>query len=276
MRLVLVPTPIGNLEDITLRALQVLREAEVVACEDTRHTGNLLKHFGIETPTTRLDQHTLQRAKGLLEKYQYVAYASDAGTPGISDPGAELVKLAIALGWQVEVLPGPTAFVPALVASGFPTARFVFEGFLPQKPKERRERIQSLFESGRTVVIYESPHRLKETLLAFSSVFGETHPVAIAREISKMHQEIFRGSLAEALAHFTGPRGEFVLVLAPAAMNGEGSGLNAESLKLNADELVLVLRSRGLGGRELVKALVEAGVPRNQAYQLAHGRKETQ
>lgn len=132
VRLVLVPTPIGNLEDITLRALRVLKEVEVVACEDTRRTGLLLKHYGIPTPTLRLDQHTVGRARELLAPYRYVAYATDAGTPGISDPGAELVRLALEWGWRVEALPGPTALIPALVASGLPTHRFTFEGFLPK------------------------------------------------------------------------------------------------------------------------------------------------
>lgn len=164
MRLVLVPTPIGNLEDITLRALRVLKEVEVVACEDTRRTGLLLKHYGIPTPTLRLDQHTVGRARELLAPYRYVAYATDAGTPGISDPGAELVRLALEWGWRVEALPGPTALIPALVASGLPTHRFTFEGFLPKGGRERRERILALAREGRTAVLYESPHRLRKTL----------------------------------------------------------------------------------------------------------------
>lgn len=155
MRLSLVPTPIGNLEDITLRALRVLKEAEVVACEDTRRTGILLKHFGISKPMVRLDQHTVGQARRLLQGYERVAYVTDAGTPGISDPGAELVALALREGWQLEVLPGPTALIPALVASGLPTARFAFEGFLPQKRSERRARLAQV--TGRTVVLYEAP-----------------------------------------------------------------------------------------------------------------------
>ncbi len=262
MRLVLVPTPIGNLEDITLRALRVLREAEVVACEDTRRTGILLKHYGISKPMVRLDQHTVGQARRLLEGYERVAYVTDAGTPGISDPGAELVALALQEGWQVEVLPGPTALIPALVASGLPTARFAFEGFLPQKPAERRERLEQV-SSGRTVVLYEAPHRLRQTLADLIKVYGPAHPVAIAREISKLHEEIWRGSLAQALEHFREPRGEFVLVLGPKAAK-------AEEQKPEAEALLKQLKGQGLKGKELVKALTEAGIPRNQAYQMAH------
>ncbi|MEN2983096.1 MAG: 16S rRNA (cytidine(1402)-2'-O)-methyltransferase [Thermus sp.] len=264
MRLVLVPTPIGNLEDITLRALRALREAEVVACEDTRRTGLLLRHYGIPTPTLRLDQHTLGRAKELLAPYAHVAYATDAGTPGISDPGAELVRLALEWGWRVEALPGPTALIPALVASGLPTHRFTFEGFLPKGGKERRERLWALAREGRTAVLYESPHRLRKTLEDLREVYGPHHPVAVARELSKVHEEVFRGSLEEALAHFGEPRGEFVLVLGPKeAPLPEGQGL------------AQALRAQGLRGKALFRALLEQGVPRNEAYRLSLASSET-
>lgn len=258
MRLVLVPTPIGNLEDITLRALRVLKEAEVVACEDTRRTGLLLKHYGIPTPTLRLDQHTVGRARELLAPHRYVAYATDAGTPGISDPGGELVRQALEWGWRVEALPGPTALIPALVASGLPTHRFTFEGFLPKGGKERRERLWALAREGRTAVLYESPHRLRKTLEDLLAVYGPKHPVAVARELSKVHEEIFRGSLEEALEHFQEPRGEFVLVLGP-----------KEAEPLEAEALLKRLRAQGLSGKALFRALVEAGVPRNEAYRLS-------
>ncbi|GIW29604.1 MAG: ribosomal RNA small subunit methyltransferase I [Meiothermus sp.] len=261
MRLSLVPTPIGNLEDITLRALRVLREAEVVACEDTRRTGILLKHFGISKPMVRLDQHTVGQARQLLEGYERVAYVTDAGTPGISDPGAELVALALKEGWQLEVLPGPTALIPALVASGLPTARFAFEGFLPQKRSERRARLAQV--AGRTVVLYEAPHRLRETLQDLLQIYGPEHPVAVARELSKLHEEVWRGRLADALEHFKEPRGEFVLVLGPKAEPTEAPGQEAEAVLEH-------LKAQGLKGKALVKALTEAGVPRNRAYELAH------
>ncbi|WP_337871076.1 16S rRNA (cytidine(1402)-2'-O)-methyltransferase [Meiothermus sp.] len=262
MKLVLVPTPIGNLEDITLRALRMLKEAEVVACEDTRRTGILLKHFGISKPMVRLDQHTVRNARRLLDGYERVAYVTDAGTPGISDPGAELVALALEEGWQVEVLPGATALVPALVASGLLTARFAFEGFLPQKSSERKERLKQVL-IGRTVVLYEAPHRLHDTLKDLIKVYGPEHPVAIARELSKLHEEIWRGHLGDALEYFTEPRGEFVLVLGPKEPSAEGRGPRVE-------ELLTQFQGQGLKGKELVKALTEAGIPRNQAYELAH------
>lgn len=262
MRLVLVPTPIGNLEDITLRALRMLKEAEVVACEDTRRTGILLKHFGISKPMVRLDQHTVRNARRLLDGYERVAYVTDAGTPGISDPGAELVALALEEGWQVEVLPGATALIPALVASGLPTARFAFEGFLPQKSSERKERLEQVM-LGRTVVLYEAPHRLQDTLKDLFKVYGPEHPVAIARELSKLHEEIWRGHLGDALEYFTEPRGEFVLVLGPKEPRVEGRVPNVE-------ELLTQFQGQGLKGRELVKALTKAGIPRNMAYELAH------
>ncbi|MGC8968537.1 MAG: 16S rRNA (cytidine(1402)-2'-O)-methyltransferase [Thermus sp.] len=258
MRLVLVPTPIGNLEDITLRALRVLREAEVVACEDTRRTGLLLKHYGIPTPTLRLDQHTVHRARELLAPYGYVAYATDAGTPGISDPGAELVRLALEWGWRVEALPGPTALIPALVASGLPTHRFTFEGFLPKGGRERKERILALAREGRTAVLYESPHRLRKTLEDLAQVYGPGHPVAVAREISKVHEEVFRGSLQEALERFLEPKGEFVLVLGP-----------KEAPPPEGAELLRRLRAQGLSGKALFRALVAAGLSRNEAYRLS-------
>ncbi|GAA6755247.1 ribosomal RNA small subunit methyltransferase I [Thermus sp. 2.9] len=258
MRLVLVPTPIGNLEDITLRALRVLKEAEVVACEDTRRTGLLLRHFGIPTPTLRLDQHTLDRAQELLAPYTYVAYATDAGTPGISDPGAELVRLALEWGWRVEALPGPTALIPALVASGLPTHRFTFEGFLPKAGKARKERLLALAREGRTAVLYESPHRLAKTLRDLVEVYGPEHPVAVARELSKVHEEIFRGTLVEALERFQEPKGEFVLVLGPKTPSSP-----------SGEAWAGVLRAEGLRGRDLFRALLERGVPRNEAYRLS-------
>ena len=262
-KLVLVPTPIGHLADVTLRALEVLREAEVVACEDTRRTAKLLRRYGIETPLVRVDQHTLERAGRLLEEHAYVAYASDAGTPGISDPGAELVALALAKGFRVEVLPGPTAFVPALVASGLPTARFVFEGFLPTG-RARKKRLEALTKEERTVVLYEAPHRLARTLSDLIAVYGPDHPVALARELSKKHEEVWRGSLGEAAARFARPRGEFVIVIGPRRL---------PEARPDAALLARKLTAEGLSGRALAHALEAAGVPRNEARRWAY-RKE--
>ena len=265
-RLVLVPTPIGNLEDITLRALGVLRQAEVVACEDTRHSAKLLRHYGISTPLVRLDQHTMNRAEKLLDRHDFIAYVSDAGTPGISDPGAELVNLARERGFAVEVLPGPTALIPALVASGFPSARFVFEGFLPPSGKNRRRRLQALQREERTVALYESPHRLQKTLADLIDVYGSEHPVALARELSKKHEEIWRGTLAEAIERFPEPRGEFVIVLAPRA--------ETQPPKTDAASLFERLRDEGLSGRRLAEALEQAGLSRNEARRWAYRKEE--
>ncbi|WP_456480883.1 16S rRNA (cytidine(1402)-2'-O)-methyltransferase [Oceanithermus sp.] len=260
-RLVLVPTPIGNLGDVTLRALEALKEADVVACEDTRRTAKLLRHYGIATPLVRLDQHTMDRAERVLADYEVVAYASDAGTPGISDPGAELVRWAYAQGAEVEVLPGPTAFVPALVASGLPTARFVFEGFLPPAGKARKKRLEALAGEERTVVLYEAPHRLQTTLRDLIALYGKDHPVAVARELSKRHEEVWRGRLGETVGRFAEPRGEFVLVLGPR------QAIPAEP---DAEALLARLRAEGLSGRALAEALEAAGVARNRARRLAY------
>ncbi|WP_457637166.1 16S rRNA (cytidine(1402)-2'-O)-methyltransferase [Oceanithermus sp.] len=265
-RLVLVPTPIGNLGDITLRALEVLRQAEVIACEDTRRTAKLLRHYGIHTPLVRLDQHTMNRAGKLFEEHRYIAYASDAGTPGISDPGAELVGLARERGFEVEVLPGPTALVPALVVSGFPSVRFVFEGFLPVGGRNRRRRLEALERESRTVVLYESPHHLRKTLTDLTAVYGPEHPLALVRELSKKHEEVWRGTLAAALAEFTEPRGEFVIVLGPRPAQSENGP--------DAARLYEELRAQGLSGRKLAEELERAGLSRNQAREWAYRKEE--
>jgi 16S rRNA (cytidine1402-2'-O)-methyltransferase len=217
--LVLVPTPIGNLEDITLRALRVLKEAHLVACEDTRTTGFLFQHFGITTPRTSFHIHNEHhKAAALVERMragETVALVSDAGTPGISDPGYLLVRAAVDAGVRVEALPGPTAFVPALVASGMPTDRFVYEGFLPHK-KGRQTRIDALAAETRTAVLYESPHRLVKLLGQLAERCGADRQVAVAREISKAFEEVRRGTLAEVQAWYAAQpkvRGEIVVVL---------------------------------------------------------------
>lgn len=217
--LTLVPTPIGNLEDLTFRALRVLREADVIACEDTRTTGVLCAHYGIETPRTSFHLHN-EHAKtselvARMEAGEHVALVSDAGTPGISDPGFLLVRAAAEAGVRVEALPGPTAFVPALVASGLPCDRFVYEGFLPHK-KGRQTRLNALAEEPRTVVLYESPHRLVKLLGQLAAVCGAERPAAVCREISKLHEEVARGTLAELEAEFASRpkvRGEIAVVV---------------------------------------------------------------
>ncbi|HRR08038.1 MAG TPA: 16S rRNA (cytidine(1402)-2'-O)-methyltransferase [Rhodothermales bacterium] len=217
--LYIVPTPIGNLEDITLRALRILREADVVACEDTRTSGVLLQHYQIETSRTSFHAfNEAAKADHLIARIQRgetVALISDAGTPGISDPGFSLVRAAIQAGVSVEVLPGATAFVPALVASGLPSDRFVFEGFLPVK-KGRQTRMKALVEESRTMVFYESPHRIQKTLDGFITLFGPDRPACVARELSKKFEEVVRGSLSSVRVHFSQEakvRGEFVLII---------------------------------------------------------------
>ena len=216
--LYLVPTPVGNLEDITARALRVLREADLILAEDTRTSGILLHHFDIKNAMLSYHKFNEHKAvQGIVERLlagQTIAVVSDAGTPGISDPGFLVAREAIRAGVEVITLPGPTAFVPALVSSGLPCDRFCFEGFLPQK-KGRQTRLLALAEESRTIILYESPHRLVKTLAQLSEVFGPERPVSVCREISKIHEESVRGTLSEVLAHFTltEPRGEFVLVV---------------------------------------------------------------
>ncbi len=217
--LYIVPTPVGNMDDMTLRAIRTLKEADVVLAEDTRTSGILLKHFGIEKRLMshhKFNEHaTTAAVVERLQAGQNVALVSDAGTPGISDPGFFLVREAVRAGVEVQTLPGPTAFVPALVSSGLPCDRFVFEGFLPQK-KGRQSRIEALRDEERTMVFYESPYRLVKLLGQLLAVFGEERQVSVCREISKVHEESVRGTLSEVLAHFTEtePRGEIVVVLA--------------------------------------------------------------
>lgn len=216
--LYLVPTPVGNLEDITLRALRILKEADVVLAEDTRTSGILLKHFDIKTRLCshhKFNEHqTAEAFAARMAAGEVMALISDAGTPGISDPGFMLVRACVERGVEVQCLPGATAFVPALVASGLPCERFTFEGFLPQK-KGRATRLEQLKEEPRTMIFYESPYRVVKTLTQFAETFGAERRVAACREISKLHEECVRGTVAEVLAHFEAnePRGEFVIIV---------------------------------------------------------------
>ena len=229
--LYVVPTPVGNMEDMTLRAIRILKEADLVLAEDTRTSGILLKHFEIKNHLMshhKFNEHGT--SAGIVERLkagQTIALISDAGTPGISDPGFYLVREAVAAGIEVQTLPGATAFVPALVSSGLPDDRFCFEGFLPQK-KGRQTRLEGLRDEQRTMIFYESPYRLVKTLQQFSEVFGEDRQVSVCREISKVHEESVRGTLAEVIAHFTDkePKGEIVVVVAGAAPKKENKTKN--------------------------------------------------
>ena len=216
--LFIVPTPVGNLEDMTMRALRVLKEADLILAEDTRTSGILLKHFDIHVPMQsyhKFNEHqTVQHVVDRLRSGHNVAVVSDAGTPGISDPGFLVVREAVKAGIEVITLPGATAFVPALVSSGLPCDKFVFEGFLPQK-KGRATRIMQLRDETRTLVFYESPYRVVKTLQQFVEAYGPDRRVAACREISKIHEECIRGTLQEVLGHFLAhePKGEFVIIL---------------------------------------------------------------
>lgn len=219
--LYVVPTPVGNMEDMTFRAIRILKEADLILAEDTRTSSVLLKHYDIGG--TVLSHHKFnehQTTQSVVERIQAgatVALISDAGTPGISDPGFLLVRECVRKGIEVQTLPGPTAFVPALVSSGLPDDRFCFEGFLPQK-KGRQTRIEALKEEKRTMIFYESPFRLLKTLMQFAECFGPERQASVCREISKIHEESVRGTLAELVDHFKQkePRGEIVIIVAGA------------------------------------------------------------
>ena len=259
----LVPTPVGNLGDITYRAVEVLRSVDAVGCEDTRRTGALLRHLGIQKPLVRLDAHTMrERAAGVLGQYARLAYVSDAGTPGISDPGMELVEIALELGGTVEVLPGATAFVPALVLSGLKAARFTFEGFLPRSGRERRERLEAIASRQEATVLYESPHRLADTLAELAGACGADRRASVTRELSKLHEETRRGTLTELAGVFAqGVRGEIVVVV-------EG-GVPPASAETDYSALAARLAREGKSTRDIRALLVAAGLRKNDAYALS-------
>lgn len=217
-KLYVVPTPVGNMEDMTFRAIRILKEADLILAEDTRTSGILLKHYEIKNAMQshhKFNEHqTVESIVNRIKGGQTVALISDAGTPGISDPGFLVVRECVRNGIEVQCLPGATAFVPALVSSGLPDERFCFEGFLPQK-KGRMTRLNALKEETRTMIFYESPYRLLKTLTQFAEIFGADRPVSVCREISKIHEESVRGTLQEVIVHFTEtePRGEIVIIL---------------------------------------------------------------
>ena len=268
--LVLVGTPIGNLGDLATRAVEALRSADAICCEDTRRTGRLLQHAGVERrPLVVVNEHTEAReVPGVLARLargQRVAVVSDAGMPGISDPGERLVRAAVAAGHRVEVVPGPSAALAALVTSGLATGRFVFEGFLPRKGAARAERLAALVGEPRTVVLYEAPHRLARTVADLADACGAGRRVAVARELTKLHEEVWRGTLGDAVewVRSAAPRGEVVLVLegAPAA---EPPG---------DDALVDALRGElaaGATARDAARTVAtRLDVPRRRVYELA-------
>lgn len=270
--LVLVATPIGNLGDLSPRAVETLREADVIACEDTRHTRKLLTHAGIHGPELMaIHGHNEASQLGamlrLLDQGRRIALVSDAGTPGISDPGSRLVAGAAAAGRRVEVVPGPSAVVAALVVSGLPTERWCFEGFLPRRGRARADRLDDIAGDERTTVLYESPHRLAATLSDLARVCGPLRRVAIARELTKVYEDVWRGTLEQAAerAAAAEPRGEHVVVVAGAIPPAEPSDAEVEA----------ALRARldaGTSTKDAVAATAAAlRVPRRRVYRAALG-----
>jgi 16S rRNA (cytidine1402-2'-O)-methyltransferase len=267
--LLVVSTPVGNLGDLSPRAVEALAAADLVACEDTRRTGRLLVHAGVEAHMVRVDDHTEDRtADGLVGRMlagQRVVLVTDAGTPGIADPGALLIRSAIDADVKVEVVPGPSAVLAALVLSGLPTDRFVFEGFLPRKGSARRERLALLADERRTAVLYESPRRLAATIAEMAATFGGVRPVALARELTKLHEEVWRGDLSGAAAWVAEaePRGEQVIVLGGAA----------EPEPATEDEVAAAVAEMMAAGASARDASSEVstrlGVPRRKAYDAA-------
>lgn len=270
-KLYVCPTPIGNLEDITLRVLRVLEEVDLIAAEDTRHTIKLLNHFNIKKPLTSYHEHN-KREKGkiLVNKLlngENIALVSDAGMPGISDPGEELIRLAIENDIEVTALPGPTASVLALVISGLPTRRFVFEGFLPSNKKDRREALQNIRNEERTIILYESPYRVKALLTDMLDVFGE-RDIAVCRELTKKYEEVFRGSIEESIDRFTkdAPKGEFIII-ADGSDRVENSSQVEEWDGLPVKDHLLKYINEGMTKKDAVKRVAEdRGLSKNEVY----------
>jgi len=282
-RLYVVATPIGNLGDLSVRAREILQTVSLIAAEDTRHTGVLLKHFGIQTPQLSLHDHNeQQRASEIIQRLQQgesVALVSDAGTPAISDPGFELVRAVAAAGLDIVAIPGPCAAIAALSIGALPTDRFCFEGFLPARGSARRKRLESLAAEARTLVLYEAPHRVRDTLEDCAAVFGGERSATVAREITKLHETTYRGSLHELLARATEDadfgRGEIVLLIGGAPQAGEDDERGADghggaldrTLKILLAELPLKQAAR------LAAQITEARD--NEAYKRALQLKQT-
>ncbi len=274
----MVATPIGNLEDITLRALRILKEADIIAAEDTRQTLKLLNHFGIKNTLVSYYEHNKAEKGnyliGQLLEGRNVALVSDAGTPGISDPGEDLVRLAADNGIPVTLIPGPSAVIAGVVLSGLPSGRFAFEGFLPVNRRARRERLESVSRDTRTLVFYEAPHKLIHTLKDLRDVFGNRR-VAIARELTKRFEEVWRTTLDEAVARYEKetPKGEFVLILEGA----DERGLQEEEKKswedISIEEHVRMYTDSGLDKKEAMKRVAEdRGISKREVYSSLLGK----
>jgi 16S rRNA (cytidine1402-2'-O)-methyltransferase len=269
--LYIVGTPIGNLADMTFRAIDTLKQVTLIAAEDTRHTGKLLHHFQIETPQTSYHAHNWRkRLPELLAQLQHgqdIALVSDAGMPGISDPGFELVEACAEAGISVVAIPGATAAITALCISGLPPQPFVFEGFLPTKGRDRRDHIARLADEPRTLVLYEAPHRLLTTLKDLQGPFEETRRLAVTRELTKQFEEVWRGTLAEAIAHFTttAPKGEFTLVIA-----GKPPSETPPLTTAELQHQLTVLLTQGLSRSQASRQLAQTtSYSKREIYQLA-------
>ncbi|MFN0085754.1 MAG: 16S rRNA (cytidine(1402)-2'-O)-methyltransferase [Blastocatellia bacterium] len=276
MPLYLVATPIGNLEDITHRAVRVLRDADLIACEDTRHTGRLLDHFGIRKPMVSYHEHNEEaRGRELVERLlqgQSIAIVSDAGTPGISDPAYRIVAAAIEHGIQVIPIPGATAMIAGLVASGLPTDAFLFAGFLPARSQARRARLEELKPERATLILYEAPHRIRATLADCREVLGD-RPASLARELTKLHEEFLRGSLSTLLEHFDAqaPRGEITLVIAG---NREDNSTQFDDAPIR-EQIEALMRDGGLDRIQAIKQAARLrGISKREAYQVLLEEKE--
>ena len=268
--LYIVATPIGNLEDMTFRAVRILQAVDMIAAEDTRHTGRLLQHFQVKTPQVSYHEHNSNsRIPELLEHLQYgkaIALVSDAGMPGISDPGYELIKACIDNGITVVPIPGASAVITALSAAGLPTDRFIFDGFLPAKSQQRQKYLESLQGESRTLVFYESPHRLRDTLADLGTILGSDRSLVIARELTKLYEEFWRGTIEDAIADYTQrePQGEYTLLVAgnpPSQIQLTETELKAELLQLMHQGI-----SRSQASRQLAK---DTSLSRRYLYQLA-------
>jgi len=269
-RLVLVSTPIGNLGDLSSRAVETMRGCALICCEDTRHSGKLLSHAGISGVRLAIaNEHTelarTDEVLGLLAAGSDVAVITDAGTPGISDPGARLVRAAVEAGYVVSAVPGPAALVMALVISGFDSTRFVFEGFLPRSGRERQDRVAEVAAERRTIVLYEAPHRVERTVADLAIACGPQRRVALTRELTKLHEEVWRGTLAEAAIHLAerAPRGEYVVVL-------EGAPAPTEA---DDDAVLAHLRTALAGGANrraaIATVMASTGAAKRRVYDLA-------
>ena len=275
--LFVVATPIGNLEDMTLRAVRVLAEASVIAAEDTRRTAILLRRYGISTPTTSFHEHNerekLPRLIERLHSGESVAIVSDAGTPGISDPGYRLVRAALDHQIRVEAIPGPSAILSSLVVSGLPTHRFVFEGFAPPRAEARRAWLQTLAREARTSVFFEAPHRVRATLAAALEIIGDRE-VAVVRELSKIHEEILRGPISSVLDRLSAPRGEITIVLAPWA--GEDVPEQQPTDRDIFEAFGQMTKSAKLGRRQILAALAgRFRMPVNAIYAAVERAKKS-